>query len=164
MKRGFITVLLLLSLVWGTPGHAADAAPYDEAADAAAQVAAASVQAARDGKQLLIVFGANWCGDCKMLDGEFKKPALQSLLDRRYVIVKVDVGRFNKNLDVVKPWGDVIRKGIPSIVVASADRRLIYATNGGELADARKMGEAGVIEFFRALAARTVAPGSAAKL
>jgi len=159
MKREFIKGLLLLVLAIGARSHAADAPPYDEAADAAAQVAAASAQAARDGKQLLIVFGANWCGDCKMLDGEFKRPALQSLLDRHYVVVKVDVGRFNKNLHVVKPWGDVIRKGIPSIVVASADQRLIYATNGGELADARKMGEAGVAEFFRALAARTPASG-----
>ena len=158
-----IALLMLLSLVCSAHSRAADALPYDESADAAAQVTAAAAQAARDGKQLLIVFGANWCGDCKMLDAEFKKPALKALLDRHYRIVKVDVGRFNKNLDVVKPWGDVIRKGIPSIVVAGADRQLIYATHGGELADARKMGEAGVMEFFSSLAERTRGPVPAAK-
>ncbi len=132
----------------------ANAPVYDESADAAAQVVQALGKAKADNKQLMIVFGANWCGDCKMLDGEFKKPALKALLDANYVIVKVDVNRFNKNLDVVKPYGEVIKKGIPSIVIATPANQLVYATNGGELADARKMGEAGVAEFFRNLAAK----------
>ena len=71
-----------------------------------------------------------------------------------YVVVKIDVGRFNKNLDVVKPYGEVIKKGIPSIVIATPANELVYATNGGELADARKMGEAGVAAFFQNLVLR----------
>ena len=133
---------------------AADAPVYDESADAQAQVSQALAKAKTDNKQLMIVFGANWCGDCKMLDGEFKKPALKALLDANYIVVKVDVNRFNKNLDVVKPYGDVIKKGIPSIVIATPANQLVYATNGGELADARKMGESGVATFFRELVAR----------
>ena len=133
---------------------AADMPVYDESADAQAQVSQALAKAKADNKQVMIVFGANWCGDCKMLDGEFKKPALKALLDANYVVVKVDVNRFNKNLDVVKPYGEVIKKGIPSIVIATPANQLVYATNGGELADARKMGEAGVAEFFKALAAK----------
>ena len=133
---------------------AADAPVYDESAGAQAQVSQALAKAKADNKQLMIVFGANWCGDCKMLDGEFKKPALKALLDANYVVVKVDVNRFNKNLDVVKPYGDVIKKGIPSIVIATPANQFVYATNGGELADARKMGEAGVAEFFKALVAK----------
>ena len=132
----------------------ADVPVYDESADAAVLVAQALGKAKTDNKQLLIVFGANWCSDCKMLDGEFKKPALKALLDAHYVIVKVDVSRFNKNLDIVKPYGDVIKKGIPSIVIATPANQLVYATNGGELADARKMGEAGVAQFFQKLATR----------
>ena len=147
-----ITVLLI-ALCLSLTAHA-DAPVYDEAADAPAQVAQALANAKAEHKQVMIVFGANWCGDCKMLDGEFKKPALKALLDKNYVVVKVDVNRFNKNLDVVKPYGEVIKKGIPSIVIATPANQLIYATNGGELADARKMGEAGVASFFQKLASR----------
>ena len=132
----------------------ADVPVYDESADAPTQVAQALAKAKADNKQLMIVFGANWCGDCKMLDGEFKKPALKDLLDKNYVIVKVDVNRFDKNLDVVKPYGEVIKKGIPSIVIATPANQLVYATNGGELADARKMGEAGVATFFQTLTSK----------
>ena len=144
---------LLISVVLSVFAHA-QAPVYDESADAAALVAQALATARADNKQVMIVFGANWCGDCKMLDGEFKKSALKALLDHNYVVVKVDVNRFNKNLDVVKPYGDVIKKGIPSIVIATHAHQLVYATNGGELADARKMGEAGVAEFFQKLATK----------
>ena len=145
---------LLLSAFLSLSAFAVDAPAYDESADASAQVSQALAKAKSENKQLMIVFGANWCGDCKMLDGEFKKPALKALLDAHYVVVKVDVNRFNKNLDVVKPYGDVIKKGIPSIVIATHANQLVYATNGGELADARKMGETGVAEFFRDLVLR----------
>ena len=144
---------LLISVCLSVFAHA-ETPVYDESADAAAQIAQALAQAKAENKQLMIVFGANWCGDCKMLDGEFKRPALKSLLDAHYVIVKVDVNRFNKNLDVVRPYGDVIKKGIPSIVIATSANQLVYATNGGELADARKMGVAGVSLFFQTLTAR----------
>ena len=144
----------LLAAFLSLCAFAADAPVYDESADAQAQVSQALAKAKTDNKQVMIVFGANWCGDCKMLDGEFKKPALKALIDANYIVVKVDVNRFNKNLDVVKPYGDVIKKGIPSIVIATPANQLVYATNGGELADARKMGEAGVAEFFKALAAK----------
>jgi len=133
---------------------ASDIPVYDESADAPAQVAQAFVTAKAENRQVMIVFGANWCGDCKMLDGEFRKPVMKAMLDPHYVIVKVDVGRFKKNLDVVKPYGDVIRNGIPSIVIATPANQLVYSTNGGELADARKMGEAGVAAFFQKLIAR----------
>lgn len=148
---------LLISIFLSAFAHNsvhADTPVYDESADGRAQVAQALGQAKSANKQLMIVFGANWCGDCKMLDSEFKKPALMALLDKNYVIVKVDVNRFNKNLDVVKPYGEVIKKGIPSIVIVTPTNQLVYATNGGELADARKLGEAGVSEFFQKLAAR----------
>ena len=145
--------VLLISIFLSVSVHA-DAPVYDESADGRAQVAQAFAKAKSDNKQVMIVFGANWCGDCKMLDGEFKKPALKALLDAHYVVVKVDVNRFNKNLDVVKPYGEVIKKGIPSIVIVTPTNQLVYATNGGELADARKMGEAGVSTFFQKLVAR----------
>ncbi len=55
---------------------------------------------------------------------------------------------------MVKPYGEVIKKGIRSIVIVTPANQLVYATNGGELADARKMGEAGVASFFQKLTAR----------
>lgn len=131
-----------------------DKGPYDETADAKAQVAAA-LKAAKSSKKLaLVVFGANWCGDCKMLDAEMKKGDLAKLVSDKYVVVKVDVGRFAKNLDVAEQTGTVLKNGIPAIAVLQPDGKPLYQTNGGELADARKMGSAGVTKFFEEVAGR----------
>jgi thiol-disulfide isomerase/thioredoxin len=42
--------------------------PYNEQADANADVRHAIAAAKSDHKHVLLVFGANWCGDCRALD------------------------------------------------------------------------------------------------
>ena len=128
---------------------------YDESADAKAEVKAAVAAAANDSRQVLVVFGANWCGDCKLLDIEMKKGELAKLVGGNYVVVKVDVGKFDRNADVAASLGVPLKKGIPSIAVLGPDGKPRYTTNGGELADARSMGEAGLVKFFRELPARS---------
>ena len=129
--------------------------PYDESADAKAAVKAAVAEAAKGGRQVLVVFGANWCGDCKLLDIEMKKGELAKLVGGNYVVVKVDVGKFDRNTDVAETLGVPLKKGIPSIAVLGRDGRPRYTTNGGELADARSMGETGLVKFFRELPAKS---------
>ena len=118
--------------------------PHDGAADAKAH----SVAAKTDKKPVLVVFGANWCGDCKMLDMAFNEGASAPIIAKNYRVVKVDVQRFTKNVDVADGYGVPLKKGIPAVAVLDATGKVRYATKGGELADARKMGDAGVEEFF----------------
>ena len=65
---------------------------------------------------------------------------LDALVAERYEVVKVDVGRFDKNLDFAKLYGEPIKKGIPSVVVVTPVNEVVYQTKAGELADARSMG------------------------
>ena len=127
---------------------------YNESADAKAEVKAAIASSARSGKKVLVVFGANWCGDCQVLDSEMKKGELARLVGRDYEVVKVDVGRFDRNVDVAESLGVPLKKGIPSIAVLDTNGRPRYVSNGGELADARNLGEAGLVKFFSALPSR----------
>lgn len=121
--------------------------PYDEHADAHALLQHGLEDARSAGKEVLVVFGANWCKDCRELDKALHGRTA-SLIDARFVVVKIDVGNFDKNLDVVKQYGYPIGKGIPAAVVLSADDKVVYATRAGELADARHMGENGIYDFF----------------
>jgi thioredoxin 1 len=133
--------------------------PYDETADAKAQVRAALASAGAAGVPVLVVFGANWCGDCKMLDTAMKEGRSASLIAREFRVVKVDVGKFDRNLDVAEAYGVPLKKGIPAVVVLSPGNKVLHATRGGELADARKMGEDGVYEYFKGVSAG-IAPRS----
>jgi thioredoxin 1 len=143
MKR-----LLLLTML-ASSALATNAAewPYDEKADAAADVQHALSAAQSDHRKVLLVFGANWCGDCRALDKALHGSS-QGLIQGKFEVVKIDVGNFDKNLDLAERYGNPIKMGIPALVVLSADNQVIYSTKGGELADARKMGEQGIYDFL----------------
>ncbi|WP_460841424.1 thioredoxin family protein [Noviherbaspirillum agri] len=100
--------------------------PYDEQANARIDLQDAMRSARRSGKNMLVVYGANWCADCLRLDSRIHDS--NGLLgDSRYVIVKVDVGRFDKNIDLAALHGNPIGKGIPGAAVISPDGRTLYS-------------------------------------
>ena len=114
--------------------------PYDESADADAAVARAFAKARAEHKRLLIDLGGNWCADCRILAGVMALPEMRQLLDTRYVVVLVDVGRFNRNLQIPARFGIVERlQGVPSVLVVDAQGKLIDAGHIEALADARTM-------------------------
>jgi len=121
--------------------------PYDEKANASADLKQALAQAQTDHKNVLLVFGANWCGDCRELDKAMHGTS-RPLIDGKFEVVKIDVGNFDKNLGLAAKYGDPIKKGIPAVVELSADDQVLYSTKGGELADARKMGDQGIYDFL----------------
>jgi len=138
----------LFFVILAAAAAAADG-PYNETADAKLEIKQALTQAATAKIPVIVVFGANWCGDCRMLDWAMKNGASAPLLTRDFKIVKVNVGQFDKNVDVAKSYGVPLEKGIPAVVIISTNNAVLYATRAGELADARKMGDNGIYEFFK---------------
>jgi thiol-disulfide isomerase/thioredoxin len=92
--------------------------PYNEAADANAAVAKARAEAKKRGTLLLIDLGGNWCGDCRVLAGTLELPSVKAFMDKHYTMVMVDVGRFERNLQVPARYGFNTRlKGVPTLLV-----------------------------------------------
>jgi thioredoxin len=140
--------LLALMLFWVGLSQAADM-PYNEAADAKADIQRALAQARTGHRPVLVVFGANWCPDCRALDIAMKIGRNAELIGREFAVVKVDVGRFDRNVDVAAAYDVPLKKGIPAVAIVSPEGRVMYATRGGELADAGGMSEDGLYRFFR---------------
>jgi thiol-disulfide isomerase/thioredoxin len=115
--------------------------PYDEQANARAVVAAAKARARAHHKLLLIDLGGNWCLDCRLLAGTMDLPELRKFLASKYEIVTVDVGRFDKNLDIPAHYGITDRlEGVPAaLIVDPRTDRLLNAGHVAALADARSM-------------------------
>ena len=82
-----------------------------------------------------------------------KTGATAPLLSRDFKIVKVNVGQFDKNVDIAKSYGVPLEKGIPAVAIISTNNEVLYATRAGELADARRMGDNGIYEFFKRVTA-----------
>ena len=133
---------------------AAPAGPYDENADAKGEIRSTLAAAVRAHLPVLVVLGANWCTDCRILDLAFHQGSVGPLIEREFKVVKVDVGRFNRNTDIARTYDVPLEKGIPAIAVLTPEGTLLYATREGELADARAMGEQGIHDFFARTAAR----------
>jgi thiol:disulfide interchange protein len=123
--------------------------PYDETANASAVVDAAFAKARAEHKRVLIDLGGNWCPDCRILAGMMELPEMRSFLEAHYVLVSVDVGRFNKNLQVPAKFGITQRlEGVPSVLVADPDGKLLDAGHVAALADARSMTPQGIADWL----------------
>ena len=118
--------------------------PYDERLSAkatSAAVARARARALKAHKLLIIDLGGNWCGDCRVLTGTLELPEVKAFVDRHYEVVNVDVGRFDKNLQV--PGGYGIHKrleGVPALLIVDPRTdRLLDRGRESALQDARSM-------------------------
>lgn len=111
---------------------------YPATADAHAEIKEAETKAALDHKRLLLVFGANWCFDCHVLDLAFQRPELAPIIATSYEIVHVDLGPDEKkNADLVEQYQIPLDKGIPALAIADADGKLVVSQKNGEFEDAR---------------------------
>lgn len=153
MKR---LCLAWLGFAWCALAAAA-ALPYDESADAKAALEQALTAAKARQVPVLVILGANWCEDCRALAAAMQRGKSAELIAREFEVVKVDVGNFNRNLDLAARFGNPIAKGIPAAVVLSPAGQVVYATKAGELADARRMSDSGIYDFFKR-AGQTAAP------
>jgi len=124
---------------------------YNELADARAELNQALAAAQAQRKNVLIVFGANWCGDCLALDRKMSAGSLAEHVGKRLLVLKVNVGRFDRNVDLATQIGVSLKKGIPAVAVLAADGSVLKATNGGELANARNMGDEAVLRVLEGL-------------
>ena len=115
--------------------------PYDEAANADAAVALARARARASHKRLLIDLGGNWCADCRILAATLELPEVRAFVAAHYELVQVDVGRFDRNLQIPARYGIRSRlEGVPSLLVIDPrSDRLINAGHVSALADARNM-------------------------
>jgi len=149
-------LLLPLMLLAAMPAHAATAPkpsiasfqqlpvvtmqPYNEAANADAQVAAAFARAQKSHKRVLIDLGGNWCVDCLVLSNFLRLPEMRRFMEAHYEEVLVDVGRFNRNLQIPARFGITKRlEGVPALLIATPDGKLVNGSNVFATADAHNM-------------------------
>ena len=123
--------------------------PYDETANADAQVAAAFARAQKSHKRVLIDLGGNWCVDCIVLANFLKLPEMQRFMAAHYEVVTVDVGRFNRNLQIPARFG-VTKKleGVPALLIATPDGKLVNGKDVFATASASEMTPKSVADYL----------------
>jgi hypothetical protein len=120
---------------------------YVPGLNAHTEIAQALKLAQQRHKRVLVVFGANWCYDCHVLDLAFHRPDVTATLNPNFEVVHVDVGQGEKNQDIMQQYHVPMAKGIPAIAVLDSDGKLLFSQQGGEFEKARVLGPEDVLAF-----------------
>jgi thiol:disulfide interchange protein len=121
---------------------------YNESADARAELKEALEKATAEHKRVIVVFGANWCYDCHVLDKAFHSADLAPILAANYEVVHVDIGRGEKNQDLMTKYEVPMKRGIPGLAVLDADGKLVYSQKNGEFENARALAPEDFLAFL----------------
>jgi thiol:disulfide interchange protein len=119
---------------------------YPDVQAAHADIQAALAKARREHKRVILDFGGDWCGDCQVLNIYFHQSPNAELLEKHFVLVDVNIGRMDQNLDIAHKYGVPVQ-GVPALAVLSADGKVIYSQNK-EFADMRNMDPKSVTDFL----------------
>ena len=104
---------------------------YSEKADAHAEIKEALEKATAEHKRVIVVFGANWCYDCHVLDTAFHGSDLAPILSANYEVVHVDIGKGEKNQDLMRKYEVPMKRCIPGLAVLDGDGKLVYSQKNG---------------------------------
>jgi thioredoxin 1 len=150
MAGKFRVGLIAGGLAWTMAAGAQMSIPrahiYPTVEAAPADIHAAMVEARKTHKRVLLDFGGDWCGDCQVLNIYFHQSPNAELLAKNFVLVDVNIGRMDANLELAHKYGVPI-SGVPALAVLDPSGKVVYA-QGKEFADMRHMEPTSVTEFL----------------
>ncbi|MGD0859818.1 MAG: thioredoxin family protein [Terracidiphilus sp.] len=160
LKTVKLLVLAVLVALAAGPARSASHDIYPDPGQAKADLAAALTTAAHTHKRILLDFGGNWCGDCQALDLYFHDAGNLPVLEANFVLVHVNVGHMDANLDLAAKYEIPLRRGVPALAVLDEKGALLYSQKSGEFEAMRRMESSEVTKFL--VQWRPVKPGCSA--
>jgi thiol:disulfide interchange protein len=139
------------------PARPATREIYPDPGQAKSDLAIALKSAAQSHKRVLVDFGGNWCGDCQVLDIYFHNDQNRPILESSFVLVHINIGRMDENLDIAERYGIPVTLGVPALAVISETGKMLYGQHGGEFSHMGRMESSAVTRFL--VQWRPVKPG-----
>ncbi|HLK06264.1 MAG TPA: thioredoxin family protein [Candidatus Acidoferrum sp.] len=122
---------------------------YPENVDAKAEIAEALASAAKTHRRVILVFGGNWCYDCHALDAAFRSAEIAPIVNKSFVVVHVNIGEYDKNLDVAEKYDVPLKRGVPASAVLESNGTLLYSQKQGEFESAKRISKEDVVAFLQ---------------
>ena len=103
----------------------------------------------RSDKQPILIFGANWCPDCRIFSGTMNIPKIKSYIDKNFQILYIDVKRYEINMELMEEYGIPSAEGIPRVLVFDKNKNLLNNSNTTEWRTARDRSSQEIFNFFQ---------------
>ena len=100
-------------------------------------------------KQPILIFGANWCPDCRIFSGTMNIPKIKSYIDKNFQILYIDVKRYEINMELMEENGIPSAEGIPRVLVFDKNKNLLNNSNTAEWRTARDRSSQEIFNFFQ---------------
>ncbi|MGO9633482.1 MAG: thioredoxin family protein [Steroidobacteraceae bacterium] len=143
-----VALALALALALAVPGHALERQIYPPPEQASSDIAAALKISAAEHRRVIVDFGGDWCTDCQVLDSYFHDAVNQPILDANFLLVHVNIGHLDQNLDIAARYRIPLTKGVPALAVLEVNGKLIYSQKTGEFEAMRHMESGAVTQFL----------------
>jgi hypothetical protein len=121
---------------------------YPDPKDAQRELSVALAAAKADHKRVLVIFGANWCYDCQVLDTALRSREVAPLVASNYHVLHINVGDDDSNADLAERFQVPLKKGIPGLAVLDGDGHVVTSLKNGEFESAAKIGMSDVTGFL----------------
>lgn len=144
-----VVLTVLFAAVFAPTARSTEPDIYPAPGRAKADLSAALAASQASHKRVIVDFGGNWCTDCHVLDRYFHDPVNRPILDANFILVHINVGRMDENLDIAERYRIPLRKGVPALAVLGADGGLLYSQRTGEFEAMRGMQSSSVTEFLQ---------------
>ncbi|WP_417489251.1 thioredoxin family protein [Maricaulis sp.] len=133
MMRLLVSLFALFLIAPVSMADDGSPSPFNQDYSAMAVVDDALAEALAEEKNLLLVFGANWCHDSRGLAGHFQDPELAATLEAHYVTRFIDVGWRDQNHDVIRRFGVAALYATPMVMIIDpADETLLNRETRGD--------------------------------
>ncbi|MBN2134651.1 MAG: thioredoxin family protein [Acidobacteria bacterium] len=148
MTKSIRTVLSILVVFLFSVIVIAD--QYKDHTDAAGEINSAINLAKADGKNIMLMFGADWCPWCRLIAKYINEnETVKAYISENYHIVKVDVGKFDKNLEIIEKYNVKRDAGVPSLVVLNSRGEFLVFQETGSLEEGKGYSEEKVLRFLK---------------
>ena len=123
--------------------------PYDEKVVDSLQLDEFIDLSISRGKQPVVIFGGNWCPDCRILEGTLAMPTIKKFLQKHYQVMHIDIGRYDRNMELMDHLNIESKKGVPRVVILDLEKNIVNSSTSSEWTTARDRKQQEIYNYFQ---------------
>jgi hypothetical protein len=76
------------------------------------------------------------------------QPSNRAILDASFVLVHINIGHMDENLDIAKQYEIPLEKGVPALAVLTEKGGLLYSQRNGQFESMSRMNSSALTSFL----------------